>query len=83
MDWEFGISRCNLQYIGQINKVLLHSTGNCTQCSVTNHNGKQCVCVCVCVCVTESLCYTEEFNTVNQLYFNKMQFFQKEAYSLT
>ena len=28
-DWEFGISRCKLLYIGWINnKVLLYSTGN-------------------------------------------------------
>ena len=28
-DWEFGISRCKLVYIGWINnKVLLYSTGN-------------------------------------------------------
>ena len=28
MDWEFGISRCKLLYIGWINsKVLLYSTG--------------------------------------------------------
>ena len=29
MEWEFGISRCKLVYIGWINnKVLLYSTGN-------------------------------------------------------
>ena len=29
MNWEFGISRCKLFYIGWINnKVLLYSTGN-------------------------------------------------------
>ena len=34
MDWEFGISRCKLLYIGQINnKFLLCNTGNYTQCS--------------------------------------------------
>ena len=31
-DWEFGISRCKLLYIGWINnKVLLYSTGNSIQ----------------------------------------------------
>ena len=31
-DWEFGISRCKLLYIGWIkNKVLLYSTGNYIQ----------------------------------------------------
>ena len=30
--WEFGISRCQLSYIGLINnKFLLYSTGNCIQ----------------------------------------------------
>ena len=28
MEWDFGISRCKLLYIGWINKVLLYSTGN-------------------------------------------------------
>ena len=42
MDWEFGISRCKLLYIGWINnKVLLYSTGNYIQCPVINHNGKE------------------------------------------
>ena len=41
MDWEFGISRCKLLYIGWINdKVLLYSTGNYVQYSVINQNGK-------------------------------------------
>ena len=31
MEWAFGISRCKLLYTEGINnKVLLHSTGNCT-----------------------------------------------------
>ena len=55
IDWEFGISRCKLLYIGWINnKVLLYSTGNYIQYPVVNHMyicNKQCVCVCVCVCV--------------------------------
>ena len=38
MDWEFGISRCKLLYIEWINnKVLLYSTGNYIQYSVTGH----------------------------------------------
>ena len=41
-DSKFGISRCKLVYIGQINnKVLLHSTGNYIQYPVINHNGKE------------------------------------------
>ena len=42
MDWEFGVSRCKLLYIGWINnQVLLYSTGNCIQYPVINHNGKE------------------------------------------
>ena len=41
-DWEFGISRCKLLYIGWINsKVLPYSTGNYIQYPVINHNGKE------------------------------------------
>ena len=50
MDWESGISRCRLLYIGWINKVLLYSTGNYIQCPVIKQNGqnmKKNVCVCV------------------------------------
>ena len=40
-DWELGISRCKLLYIGWINnKVLLYSTGNYFQYPVINHSGK-------------------------------------------
>ena len=52
MDWESGVSRCRLLYIGWINKVLLYSTGNYIQCPVIKHNGKNMkknVCVCVCI----------------------------------
>ena len=42
MEWEFGISRCKLLYIGWINnKALLYSTGNSIQYPVINHNGKE------------------------------------------
>ena len=41
-DWEFGISRCKLLYIGWINnKVLLYSTGNYIEYPVINRNGKE------------------------------------------
>ena len=41
-NWEFGISRCKLLYIGWINnKVLLYSTGNYIQYLVMNPNGKE------------------------------------------
>ena len=43
MDWEFGVSRCKLLYIGWINnKGLLCSTGNYIQYPVINRNGKEC-----------------------------------------
>ena len=41
-DWELGISRCELLYIGWINnKVLLYSTGNYIQYPMINHGGKE------------------------------------------
>ena len=36
-----GINRCQLLYIGWINKDLLYSTGNYVQHLVTNHNVKE------------------------------------------
>ena len=42
MEWEFGISRCKLLYVGWINnKVLLHIAGNYIQYPVINDNGKE------------------------------------------
>ena len=62
MDWEFGISRCKLVYIGWINNwVLLYSTGNYIQYPVINHNGKEYEKEYM--CITESLCCTAEINT--------------------
>ena len=48
VDCEFGIFRCKLLYIEQINnKVLMHSTGNYTQYPVIHHSrteyGKECI----------------------------------------
>ena len=41
-DWESGITRCKLLYVGWINyKVLLRSTGNYIQYPVINCNGKE------------------------------------------
>ena len=55
-DWECGISRCKLLYIGWINnKVLLHSTGNYTQYLVKNYNGKEYICITELLCCTEKL----------------------------
>ena len=65
-DWEFGISRCKLAYIGWINKVLLYSTGNYIQYPGINHNEKNIKRIYM--CITESLCCTAEINTT--LYIN-------------
>ena len=61
MDWEFGVSRCKLLYVGWINnKVLLCGTGNYIYHPVINQEKTwKKMCVCVCVCKTESVLYTE------------------------
>ena len=42
INWEFGINRCTLLYIKQINnKDLLYSTGNYIQYLVITYNGKE------------------------------------------
>ena len=69
MEWEFGISRCKLVYIGWIkNKVLLYSTGNSIQYPMINYSGKEyeknmCIYIYICICITDSLCGTAEMNT--------------------
>ena len=41
VEWDFGISRCKLEYPGWMkNKVALQGTGNCIQKLEINHNGK-------------------------------------------
>ena len=61
-DWELGISRCKLEYLGWINnKVLLYSTRGYSQYPMTNQNGK--VYEKENICVTESLCGTAEITT--------------------
>ena len=72
-DWEFGISRYKLLYIGWINhKVLLYSTGNCIQHPVIKHNRKEYEKIYL--RITESLCCTAEINatleTNNKIFFN-------------
>ena len=58
-EWEFRISRGELLQTVWINKVILFSTRNYIQYLVTNHNGKEYICI-----YSESLCCTEEINTV-------------------
>ena len=54
-EWEDGVSRCKLLYIGWIKKKVpqgLTHTGDYIQYPVINHNGKEYIkkeCVCVCV----------------------------------
>ena len=63
MDWEFGVSRCNILHIEWVNnKVLLYSTGNYVQYPGINHNGKDFK-KNVYICITEPLCCTAEINT--------------------
>ena len=41
-DWEFGISRGKLLYIGWVNnKILMNGIGNYIEIPVINHNGKE------------------------------------------
>ena len=47
LNWEFGVSRCQLIYIEWVNrKVLLHCTGNCIQYPGVSSDGKEYVCMC-------------------------------------
>ena len=71
-DWEFGVSRCKLAYIGWINnKVLLYSTENYIQYPVINHNGKEYEkeYIQLYIDITEALCCIAgiKHNIVNQL----------------
>ena len=69
MDWEFGVSRCNLLYKEWINTVLLYSTRNYIQYSLIKHNGKEYkknIYLCMYFAVQQKL-----VNTVNQLFFKE------------
>ena len=63
VDWEVGVSRCELLYREWINnKVLLYSTGNYIPYSI-NQSGKEYKKKNVSICITESLCCTAVINT--------------------
>ena len=74
MEWEAGVSRCKLVYIGWINnKILLYSKGNCIQYPMINHREKN-IKKRIHMYNGVSLLYSRnEHNVVNQLYFNKKQ----------
>ena len=68
-DWEFGISRYKLLYIGWINnRVLLNSIGNYIQYPVINYNGEEYEKECICAYLSHS----RNQHIVNQLYFSKI-----------
>ena len=50
MEWELGVSRCQLLYRKWINKALLYSIGNYIQYPVINHDGKEHEKECVYMC---------------------------------
>ena len=64
--WEFGVSKCKLLHIEWVNKVILHSTGNCIQYSEMEQNSKKNVYM----YITESLfLYSRNwYKMVNQLH---------------
>ena len=62
-DWELGITRYKLEYIGWINKLLLYSTGNYIQYPVINRKGKKSEKVYIYKYIIESLCCTVENDT--------------------
>ena len=70
MDSEFGMSRCKLSHVGQIDKVLLHSTGNHIQYPVIIHNGKEYEKEYIYVYLSH-FAVQQKYNILNQLYFNK------------
>ena len=58
MDWELGVSRCKIVYIGWVsNKVLLYSIRNCVQYPLSDIMEKN-------IFIIEPLCCTAVINTV-------------------
>ena len=81
IDWEFGVNRCKLVYIGWINiKILPCSTGNYIQYPVINHNKsmkKEYIYNWI------TLLYSRNSHKiVSQLYFNKINLWKKFRASL-
>ena len=64
MNWEIGIDVYTLLCIKQIaNENLLYSTGNSTQCSEGDLNGKETQKGDMCIRTADSLCRTAKTNT--------------------
>ena len=64
MNWEIGIDVYTLLCIKQIaNENLLYSTGNSTQCSEGDLNGKETQKGDMCIRTADSLCCTPEMST--------------------
>ena len=64
IEWQVGVSRCQLLYIEwRNNKVLLYSTGIYIQYPVINHNGKEYEKEHIYIRITESLCCIAKINT--------------------
>ena len=66
MNWEIGINIYTLLYIEQVtNENLLYSTGNPTQCYVvTKMERKIQKRRNICILINDSICFTEESNTL-------------------
>ena len=77
-NWESGVSRCKLLYIGWINnRVLLYSTGNSIEYPKINHNGKEYEKECIDIYITESLCCIAEINTTLYINYTSIKFKKK------
>ena len=64
MEWEAGISRCELLYTEWIhNKVLMYSTENYIEYPMINHTGKEYFKKNIHKCITESLYCTADIGT--------------------
>ena len=65
INWQYGINRCTLPYIKQINKKdLWYSTGNYIQYLVITYNGKESEKEYIYIYISESFCCTPETNTI-------------------
>ena len=81
VNWEYGINRCTLPYIKQINnRHLLYSTGNYIQYLVITYNRRECKND---DCITESLYCALETNTTLLINCISIIFFLKKKRHLS